>query len=110
MDNYVHPAGKIPTTKGVIDVSSNYPGNKYKSNGPIQFFSIGPTSSQPQTNLDYLLNINYNRSFRLSNYAYKKPKGPLNPIKHWRKQLQPKQGHISGKQSLNLVMWNPRNC
>ncbi len=108
MDNYIQPDGKLPTTKGVIDVNLNYPGNKYKSKGPSQFFSIGPTSSQPQTNLDYLTkDNNYARSARTTNFYYKKPKGPLNPIKHWRKQLQPKQGHISGKQSLNLVMWNP---
>lgn len=33
--------------------------------------------------------------------------GSLNPIKHWRKQLLPSQGHITGKPSLNHVMWNP---
>ncbi|ALH23201.1 hypothetical protein ceV_295 [Chrysochromulina ericina virus CeV-01B] len=33
--------------------------------------------------------------------------GSLNPIKHWRKQLSPSQGHITGKPSLNHVMWNP---
>jgi len=33
--------------------------------------------------------------------------GSLNPIKHWRKQLAPSQGHITGKPSLNNVMWNP---
>ena len=33
--------------------------------------------------------------------------GSLNPIKHWRKQLQPSQGHISGKPSLNSIMWQP---
>lgn len=33
--------------------------------------------------------------------------GPLNPIKHWRKQLIPSQGHITGKPSLNHVIWNP---
>jgi hypothetical protein len=33
--------------------------------------------------------------------------GPLNPIKHWRKQLQPSQGHISGKPTLNSIMWQP---
>lgn len=33
--------------------------------------------------------------------------GPLNPIKHWRKQLIPTQGHITGKPSLDSVIWNP---
>ena len=33
--------------------------------------------------------------------------GSLNPIKHWRKQLSPSQGHVTGKPSLNNVMWNP---
>lgn len=33
--------------------------------------------------------------------------GPLNPIKHWRKQLIPKQGHITGKPTLNDVILNP---
>jgi hypothetical protein len=33
--------------------------------------------------------------------------GSLNPIKHWRKQLQPSQGHISGKPTLNSIMWQP---
>jgi len=33
--------------------------------------------------------------------------GSLNPIKHWRKQLSPSQGHVTGKPSLNHVMWNP---
>ncbi len=33
--------------------------------------------------------------------------GSLNPIKHWRKQLAPSQGHVTGKPSLNNVMWNP---
>ena len=88
--------------------SFNYEVGNIKSTAPINFFSVGPTSSQPQTNLDYLTkDNNYIRSTRVTNFYSKKPKGPLNPIKHWRKQLQPKQGHITGKQSLNLVMWNP---
>ena len=33
--------------------------------------------------------------------------GSLNPIKHWRKQLMPAQNHISGKPSLDSVIWNP---
>ena len=33
--------------------------------------------------------------------------GSLNPIKHWRKQLQPSQGHISGKPTLNSILWQP---
>ena len=33
--------------------------------------------------------------------------GPLNPIKHWRKQLMPSQGHITGKPTLNSVIWTP---
>jgi len=33
--------------------------------------------------------------------------GSLNPIKHWRKQLQPSQGYITGKPSLNSIMWQP---
>jgi hypothetical protein len=33
--------------------------------------------------------------------------GSLNPIKHWRKQLQPSQGHITGKPTLNSIMWQP---
>mgnify|MGYP003333058531 CR=1 FL=1 len=33
--------------------------------------------------------------------------GSLNPIKHWRKQLMPAQNHVSGKPSLDSVIWNP---
>lgn len=33
--------------------------------------------------------------------------GPLNPIKHWRKQLIPSQGYVTGKPSLDNVILNP---
>lgn len=33
--------------------------------------------------------------------------GPLNPIKHWRKQLIPAQGHITGKPNIDSVVWTP---
>ena len=87
------------------------------------FNATVPTSSQPQTNLS----VNtacagqqpcYERAFRglpssslrLGGGIYlgnRGNRGPLNPIKHWRKQLQPNQGHITGKASLNNVMWTP---
>ena len=81
------------------------------------FNATAPTSSQPQTNLSVntgdtcnsggLGQPCYERSFRGLGYHRHARTGPLNPIKHWRKQLQPKQGHISGKASLNNVMWTP---
>lgn len=84
--------------------------------------SAVPTSSQPQTNLSVLDSsfcndcTIYDRAFRglpsvgRSSGIYhgnRGNRGPLNPIKHWRKQLQPSQGHITGKPTLNNVMWTP---
>ena len=81
------------------------------------FNATVPTSSQPQTNLSVntgdtcnngaIAQPCYERSFRGLGYQRQSRTGPLNPIKHWRKQLQPSQGHISGKASLNNVMWTP---
>ena len=85
--------------------------------GEALFSSAAPTSSQPQTNLpageqaaDCSYNgvgvVCYDRSFRgLPSigrasgiyHGNRGRRGPLNPIKHWRKQLQPSQGHVTGK-------------
>ena len=77
--------------------------------------SVVSTSSQPQTNLS-VVDTNYERAFRsipavrnsgsIGN-GIRGNRGPLNPIKHWRKQLQPSQEHITGKPTLNSVMWTP---
>ena len=96
--------------------------NKVAGTRPAIFNATVPTSSQPQTNLSVNTGNKcepqpcYERSFRglpslrHSSGIYngnKGNRGPLNPIKHWRKQLQPHQGHITGKASLNNVMWTP---
>ena len=106
--------------------------NKENNELPVQLIMNAPTSSQPQLNKQ---NTNYNRdvrslpSFRsVSDPSYNGSldkvgrysgiytsargksagrTGPLNPIKHWRKQLMPRQGHVTGKPTLNSVMWNP---
>ena len=106
--------------------------NKENSELPVQVIMNAPTSSQPQLNKQ---NTNYNRdvrslpSFRSTSdpsyngsldkegrysgiYTSARGRsagrtGPLNPIKHWRKQLMPSQGHVTGKPTLNSVMWNP---
>ena len=70
-------------------------------------YSIVPTSSRPQNNVS-VYNNNSNRAIRATSSAggrISRPRGPLNPIKHWRKQLQPSQGHITGKPTVNQVMW-----
>lgn len=96
------------------------------SSGKAVFNATVPTSSQPQTNLSVNTSDTcqpggvpqpcYVRAFRgLSSSRYsggiyhgnKGNRGPLNPIKQWRKQLQPSQGHITGKAALNNVMWTP---
>ena len=88
--NYVFPGGQAQPWKGPT------PQNPYNRTTS----SAVPTSSQPQTNLS-VHDLLYNRSNRVN------CKGPLNPIKHWRKQLVPSQGHVSGKPSLDQVMWQP---
>ena len=94
--------------------------------------SAVPTSSQPQTNLSVnscpgveLVGANgvaqpcYERAFRglpgpkphqQASGTYRSnrgSRGPLNPIKHWRKQLQPSQGHVTGKPTIDQVIWTP---
>ena len=101
--NYVFPGGLRPSWKG------NTRHNQTTG-------SAAATSSQPETNLsvhaDVSLNI-YERSFRGGTTTGRylsvghKNRGPLNPIKQWRKQLQPSQGHITGKPTVNQVMWQP---
>ena len=85
--NYVFPGGPTRSWKG--NVSDNHTTS-----------SVVPTSSRPQNNLSVYDSL-YNRSIRVNG------KGPLNPIKHWRKQLMPSQGTVSGKPSLDQVMWQP---
>ena len=94
--------------------------------GSSIFNATVPTSSQPQTNLSVNTSDRcqpggipqpcYDRAFRgLPSLRHgggiyhgtRGNRGPLNPIKHWRKQLQPSQGHITGKAALNNVMWTP---
>lgn len=106
---------------------------EYKSIGPTQVKLNVPTSSKPQTNLANPQN-GYQRSSRgLPSLPYNSSEynhstavigrytgiytsargrstgssGPLNPIKHWRKQLMPSQGHITGKPTLDSVVWTP---
>jgi len=99
---------------------------RWKGDTPINRTtgSAVPTSSQPQTNLSVNTGCTvsavyqpcYDRPFRgyplytRASGIYhgnRGNRGPLNPIKHWRKQLQPSQGHITGKPTLNNVMWTP---
>ena len=115
--NYVFqpdPESQPITWKG--EISSSTVGPQYQSDGPGSIVGVTPTSSQPQNNKSNLTSTIYDRSFRgatttgrysgLHTIARGK-RGPLNPIKHWRKQLQPSQGHITGKAQLNKVMWSP---
>ena len=101
--------------------------DSYKTAYPINISSNVPTCSCPQING---LPTIYIRAFRgLPSYKSGETpnaiigrysglyttargrgigrSGSLNPIKHWRKQLQPSQGHITGKPSLNSIMWQP---
>ena len=108
--NFVFPGGIKPSWKG----------NKWWNR---TYGSAVPTSSQPQTNLSVNTGDNcsqnggpcYDRSFRgLPNsrasgiyHGNRGNRGPLNPIKHWRKQLQPSQGHVTGKPTVDQVIWTP---
>ena len=85
--NYVFPGGATQSWKGKTP-------HNHTTNSAV------PTSSRPQNNLS-VYDSSYNRSIRVNG------KGPLNPIKHWRKQLVPSQGIVSGKPSLDQVMWQP---
>jgi hypothetical protein len=117
MDNYskvyVKTYGSAPSRNTYV-----YPGgltyNKWKgitpdnnrTTYPINISSNVPTSSCPQINGLTTISSN-DRAFRGFSSSLGKYSGSLNPIKHWRKQLQPSQGHITGKPSLNSIMWQP---
>ena len=118
--NYVH---RLNTNLGSEwSLNGRWKGNKWWNR---TYGSAVPTSSQPQTNLSVNTGTDcslngwstpcYDRSFRgLPSsrasgiyHGNRGNRGPLNPIKHWRKQLQPSQGHVTGKVSLNNVIWTP---
>lgn len=117
--NYVH------TSPSKDEFLNQTPSRQWKSDKPGygNYYESVPTNSQPQTNLSvYQSSTFYERPMRTTktscntakddrifNYPIPggKSKGPLNPIKGWRKQLQPEQGKVTGKVSLDDVITNP---
>lgn len=117
--NYIN---KSPTKDEFLNQK---PSRLWKSDKPGygNYFQSVPTNSQPQTNLSVIESSGlYERAVRATktancteknnrsfNYPIPggKSKGPLNPIKGWRKQLQPAQGKVTGKVSLDDVITNP---
>lgn len=109
------------------NTTQNNPNNpNYIAVGSTQVKLTVPTNSRPESNLPFPNKENFERSFRglpisTSNYSIGRytgiytsargksagTTGPLNPIKHWRKQLIPTQGHITGKPSIDSVIWTP---
>lgn len=114
------------------EVSLNELNNNFKSYGSGITTGVVPTNSRPQNNLsvsdDYsrpgltyeeyegslLIPPDPRRSVGRYNGLFTTARGvgnriPLNPLKQWRKQLIPSQGHITGKPQLNDVMDKPSN-
>ena len=134
---YIHPGGLFHNNwKGFVSNSTHKVGNissvQIKLNAPT---SSRPQTNFPSDGITHASINSHNRASRglPSVYNYGDPSnnpalaiigrytgiytsargksagrtGSLNPIKHWRKQLAPSQGYITGKPSLNNIMWNP---
>ena len=88
---YIAPGDNQKTWKATNDVSNNI------------FSQSVPRFSRPQTNLS--VNSTYNRGQRhVEDHKYK---GPLNPIKQWRRQLAPSGGSTSNRASVSLAIDYP---
>jgi len=134
---YIHPGGLFHNNwKGFVSNSTHKVGNissvQIKLNAPT---SSRPQTNFPSDGITHASINSHNRASRglpsVYNYGdssnnpalaiigrytgiYTSARGKsagrtgsLNPIKHWRKQLAPSQGYITGKPSLNNIMWNP---
>lgn len=88
---YIAPGDNQKTWKATNDVSNNI------------FSQSVPRFSRPQTNIS--VNSTYNRGQRhVEDHKYK---GPLNPIKQWRRQLAPSGGSTSNRASVSLAIDYP---
>ena len=88
---YIAPGDNQKTWKATRDASNNI------------FSQSVPRFSRPQTNLS--VNSTYNRGQRhVEDHKYK---GPLNPIKQWRRQLAPSGGSSSNRASVSLAIDYP---
>ena len=88
---YIAPGDNQKTWKATRDASGNI------------FSQSVPRYSRPQTNLS--VDSTYNRSQRLvMNHKYR---GPLNPLKQWRRQLAPSGGSSSNRASVSLAIDYP---
>jgi hypothetical protein len=85
---YIAPGNNQTTWKAINDMSAN-----------ISVAAVAQ-NSRPQTNLS-VINTPYNRAPRSNG------KGPLNPIKHWRKQLMAVAGSGSSKATVGQAMDYP---
>ena len=88
---YIAPGDNQKTWKATQDASGNI------------FSQSVPRYSRPQTNLS--VDSTYNRPQRLvMNHKYR---GPLNPLKQWRRQLAPAGGSTSNRASVSLAIDYP---
>lgn len=89
---YIMPGNNKKTWKATMDFSSNI------------FSQTVSRNSRPQTNLS--VDSNYERSMR-SAFNGEKYRGPLNPLKQWRKQLAPTDGSSSNRVSVSQAIDYP---
>lgn len=88
---YINPGNNNKTWKATQDNSGNILSETVSRN------------SRPQTNIS--VDKNYNRQERLvMNHKYK---GPLNPLKQWRRQLAPQGGSNSTRSTVSQSMEYP---
>ncbi len=88
---YIAPGDNQKTWKATQDASNNI------------FSQSVPRYSRPLTNLS--VDSTYDRSQRLvMNHKYR---GPLNPLKQWRRQLAPAGGSTSNRASVSLAIDYP---